>query len=83
MFKVWNFQCCLSIIFAILLSTNAVYAAGSDKAQSSAKINSKEALNLLRKQMDYSIEEVSHSNVPKNALQIARLLGIKDLNFDL
>ena len=51
--------------------------------ESSAKINSKEALNLLRKQMDYSIEEVSHSNVPKNALQIARLLGIKDLNFDL
>lgn len=27
--------------FAILLSTNAVYAAGSDKAQSSAKINGK------------------------------------------
>ena len=37
MFKVWNFQRCLSIIFAILLSTNAVYAAGSNKAQSSAK----------------------------------------------
>ncbi|ARN30689.1 TPA: type 1 glutamine amidotransferase domain-containing protein [Acinetobacter baumannii] len=41
MFKVWNFQRCLSIIFAILLSTNAVYAAGSDKAQSPAKINGK------------------------------------------
>ncbi len=41
MFKVWNFQRCLSIIFAILLSTNVVYAAGSDKAQSLAKTNGK------------------------------------------
>lgn len=37
MFKVWNFQRWLSIIFAILLSTNVVYAVGSDKAQSLAK----------------------------------------------
>lgn len=37
MFKVWNFQRWLSIIFTILLSTNVVYAAGSDKAQSLAK----------------------------------------------
>ncbi|EPF6153698.1 type 1 glutamine amidotransferase domain-containing protein [Acinetobacter baumannii] len=41
MFKVWNFQRWLSIIFAILLSTNVVYAAGSDKAQSLAKTNGK------------------------------------------
>lgn len=41
MFKVWNFQRWLSIIFAILLSTNVVYAAGSDKAQSFAKTNGK------------------------------------------
>lgn len=41
MFKVWNFQRCLSIIFAILLSTNVVYAAGSDKARSLAKTNGK------------------------------------------
>ena len=54
-----------------------------DKLESSAKINNKEALNLLRRQMDYSIEEVSNSFVPKNALQIARLLGICDLDFNL
>lgn len=41
MFKVWNFQRWLSIIFAILLSTNVVYAVGSDKAQSLAKTNGK------------------------------------------
>ncbi len=41
MFKVWNFQRWLSIIFTILLSTNVVYAAGSDKAQSLAKTNGK------------------------------------------
>lgn len=41
MFKVWNFQRWLSIIFAILLSTNVVYAAGSDKTQSLAKKNGK------------------------------------------
>lgn len=41
MFKVWNFQRWLSIIFTILLSTNVVYAAGSDKAQSFAKTNGK------------------------------------------
>ena len=41
MFKVWNFQRWLSIIFAILLSTNVVYAAGSDKAQSLVKTNGK------------------------------------------
>lgn len=49
----------------------------------SAKINSKEALKLLQKQMDYSIEEVSDATVPKNALQIAELLGVTDLEFDL
>ena len=54
-----------------------------EKLEQSAKINNKEALKLLRKQMDYSIEEVSDSFVPKNALQIARLLGISDLKFDL
>ena len=41
MFKVWNFQRWLSIIFTILLSTNVVYAAGSDKAQSLAKTSGK------------------------------------------
>lgn len=54
-----------------------------DKLEQSAKINNKEALNLLRKQMDYSIKEVSNYHIPKNALQIVRLLGVTDLDFDL
>lgn len=37
MFKVWNFQRWLTIIFGILLSSNVVHAAESDKAQSLTK----------------------------------------------
>lgn len=41
MFKVWNFQRWLTIIFAIFLSSHAVYAAESDKAQNLTKANGK------------------------------------------
>lgn len=41
MFKVWNFQRWLTIIFAIFLTTDVVHAAESDKAQSLAKANGK------------------------------------------
>lgn len=41
MFKVWNFQRWLTIIFAIFLTTNVVYAAESDKTQSLTKANGK------------------------------------------
>lgn len=47
-----------------------------------AKINSKEALNILQKNMDYSIEEIDGTDVPHNALQIANLLGLDMLDFD-
>ena len=39
MFKVWNFQRWLTIIFGILLSSNVVHAAESDKTQSLTKAN--------------------------------------------
>lgn len=41
MFKVWNFQRWLSIIFAIFLTPHVVHAAESDKAQSLTKANGK------------------------------------------
>ncbi|MBJ9723548.1 type 1 glutamine amidotransferase domain-containing protein [Acinetobacter calcoaceticus] len=41
MFKVWDFQRWLTIIFAIFLTSNMVHAAESDKTQSLAKANGK------------------------------------------
>lgn len=41
MFKVWDFQRWLTIIFAIFLTSNTVHAAESDKTQSLAKANGK------------------------------------------
>lgn len=41
MFKVWDFQRWLTIIFAIFLTANMAHAAESDKTQSSAKANGK------------------------------------------
>ena len=41
MFKVWDFQRWLTIIFAIFLTANVAHAAESDKTQSSAKANGK------------------------------------------
>lgn len=41
MFKVWDFQRWLTIIFAIFLTTNEAHAAESDKAQSPTKANGK------------------------------------------
>jgi len=41
MFKAWDFQRWLTIIFAIFLTSNAVHAAESDKTQSLAKANGK------------------------------------------
>lgn len=41
MFKVWDFQRWLTIIFAIFLTSNAVRAAESDKTHNSAKANGK------------------------------------------
>ena len=46
-----------------------------------AKKNSKEALSILQRHMDYSVEEIGHADVPKNALQIANLLGL-ELDFE-
>lgn len=46
-----------------------------------AKKNSKETLNILQRYMDYSIEEINESDVPRNALQIANLLGLEILDF--
>lgn len=43
--------------------------------------NSREALSILQKHMDYSIREIDKTDIPKNALQIARLLGIDMLDF--
>ena len=41
MFKVWDFQRWLTIIFAIFLTANVTHAAESDKTQSPAKANGK------------------------------------------
>lgn len=41
MFKVWDFQRCLTIIFAIFLTANVAHAAESDKTQSLSKANGK------------------------------------------
>lgn len=41
MFKVWDFQRWLTIIFAIFLTANVAHAAASDKAQSLAKASGK------------------------------------------
>ncbi|ARD28879.1 type 1 glutamine amidotransferase domain-containing protein [Acinetobacter lactucae] len=41
MFKVWDFQRWLTIIFAFFLTTNVAHAAESDKAQSPTKANGK------------------------------------------
>lgn len=41
MFKVWDFQRWLTIIFAIFLTANVAHAAESDKTQSPAKANGK------------------------------------------
>lgn len=52
-----------------------------NKLLNSVKINNKEALKILQTNMDYSIEQIEESHVPKNALQIAELLGLKELDF--
>lgn len=53
-----------------------------DQLKNLAKKNSKEALSILQRYMDYSIEEIGGSDVPRNALQIANLLGLEILDLE-
>lgn len=53
-----------------------------EQLRNMAKKNSKEALSILQRHMDYSVEEIGGSDVPRNALQIANLLGLEMLDLE-
>ncbi len=53
-----------------------------DRLKNVTAKNSRDALALLQKYMDYSIEAIDEDDVPKNALQIVNLLGLEELDFE-
>ncbi len=53
-----------------------------DRLKNVTAKNSRDALALLQKYMDYSIEAIDEDDVPKNALQIVSLLGLEELDFE-
>ncbi len=63
------------------LQVKGISEVNFDLLKNLADKNSKEALSILQRHMDYSIHEIDKTDIPKNALQIARLLGIDMLDF--